>query len=176
MKLLQKNFWFFIGSALLPPIISFLFITINKHVVVRAEIFMPAPTPTSIPTTAPTPTIIPTATPTPTKQPKPTPTPTPFPVTAGELDSWFTKYSNEYAVDRQRLWNIAVCESRLRPQAKNGQYLGLYQFSANTWKSTRIRMNMNPDPNLRLNPEEAIRTAAFRIATGGLSAWPECSK
>lgn len=71
---------------------------------------------------------------------------------------------------------MAVCESNLKPHAKNGDYGGLYQFSARTWKSTRQAMNLDTDPNLRFNPEEAIKTAAFKISTSGLSAWPNCNK
>jgi hypothetical protein len=71
---------------------------------------------------------------------------------------------------------VAVCESKLRPSAKNGDYLGLYQYSTNTWRKTRTRMNEDPDPTLRLNPEESIKTAAFTISTVGLAAWPECGK
>jgi hypothetical protein len=67
-----------------------------------------------------------------------------------------------------------VCESGLNIRATNGIYGGLYQFSANTWISTRQAMNMNTDQNLRFNAEEAIRTAAFRIATLGDRAWPNC--
>jgi len=58
----------------------------------------------------------------------------------------------------------------------NGDYGGLYQFATNTWKTTRQKMNMDPHPDLRFNPEEAIRTAAFKISTVGLSPWPNCGK
>jgi hypothetical protein len=93
-----------------------------------------------------------------------------------QLDEWFSKYSKEYSVDRQRLWNIAVCESELRPDAKNGDYGGMYQFSNNTWRSTRTRMNLPTDPSLRFHPEEAIKTAAFLLSTRGHSPWPNCSQ
>jgi hypothetical protein len=144
----------------------------------------PTPTPTLIPTNTPTP--IPTLTPTPTDTPTPkptliptptqTPTPTSVPVTSNQLDGWFTQYSNHYSIDRQKLWNIAVCESGLRPNATNGIYGGLYQFSASAWHSTRSNMNENPDPDLRFNPEEAIKTAAFKISVSGYNAWPNCGK
>jgi hypothetical protein len=71
---------------------------------------------------------------------------------------------------------MAVCESNLKPQATNGDYAGLYQFSSRTWKSTRQAMNLDNDPVLRFNPEESIKTAAFKISTSGLSAWPNCNK
>lgn len=147
-------------------------------------VITPTPTPTLVPT--PTPTPIPTATPTtkptatptpkPTTTPSPTPTPTPIPVTAAQLDEWFTKYSNHYSIDRQKFWNIAVCESGLRPSATNGIYGGLFQFSPATWKSTRAAMQMDPNPDLRFNAEEAIKTAAFKTSVSGLASWPNCGK
>lgn len=156
--------------------------------------FLQHPTPTTIPT--PTPTMVfspsPTNSPTPTETatPKPTaiptsiltptltstPTPTQTPATSAQLDEWFTTYSNHYSIDREKLRLVAICESNIRPQATNGDYAGLYQFSTHTWKSTRNAMGMDPDPSLRFNPEEAIRTAAFKISTVGLSPWPNCGK
>lgn len=128
----------------------------------------PTFTPTPKPTNTPTPSLTPT--------PSPTPLPTVVPVTSNQLDEWFTTYSNHYGVDRQKLWNVAVCESHLRPSATNGDYGGLYQFSTNTWISTRRAMNLDTNPTLRFNPEEAIRTASFKISTVGLSPWPNCGK
>ncbi len=139
-------------------------------------VITPTPTPTIIST--PTPTIIPTPTPYPTATPTPSPTPapTPIPVTASQLDEWFTKYSNHYSIDRQKFWNIAVCESGLRPSAINGIYGGLFQFSPATWKTTRTTMQMDPNPDLRFNAEEAIKTAAFKTSVSGLGSWPNCGK
>jgi hypothetical protein len=58
----------------------------------------------------------------------------------------------------------------------NGVYGGLFQFSSSTWISTRQAMNLDTNTELRFNPEEAIRTAAFKISTMGLSPWPNCGK
>lgn len=124
----------------------------------------PTPSPTPTPTNTPTPTIT------------PSPTPTPFPVTSQQLDEWFTNSANHYSVDRSLLWRIAVCETGLRPNATNWIYGGLFQFSPNTWKANRGLMGMDSDPDLRFNPEEAIRTAAFVLSTRGAGAWPNCSK
>lgn len=138
------------------------------------------PTVTVTNTPIPTSTPIPSPTPTPTLTPKPsstpTPTITPIPVTNQQLDSWFTKYSNYYSVERDRLWSIAVCESKLNPNAKSGDYAGLFQFAQSTWQITRKLINLDPNPDLRFNPEEAIKTAAFKISTGGLSSWKNCVK
>ncbi len=92
------------------------------------------------------------------------------------LDQLFDKYSVEYKVDKEKLKNIAHCESRFSSSAVNGIYAGLYQFSASTWQKTRKAMGLDQNPELRFNPEEAIKTAAFKIANGGISAWPICGK
>jgi len=159
---------------------------------IAAAIFMgtgvtPAPTPVVLSQseimhifTTPSPTLTPTLTPTPrpTSTPKPTqtPSPTPIPVSAGQLDGWFSNYANYYGIDRQKFWLTAVCESKLRVNAVNRDYAGLFQFSANTWRSVRSRMGLDPDPSLRFNPEESIRTAAYKIARDGYAAWPNCGK
>jgi hypothetical protein len=161
METLFHRFLAFVGSIVTP-------VALTLHVIA------PTPTPTLIPTPTPTPSATPTQKPTAT--PSPTPKPTPIPVTAAQLDEWFTKYSNHYSIDRQKFWNIAVCESGLRPSATNGIYGGLFQFSPATWKTTRAAMQMDTNPDLRFNAEEAIKTAAFKTSVAGLASWPNCGK
>lgn len=183
-------------------LVSFGFFTSIFHTVANAEgspgIFAPllvkAPTPT--PTEVPTPTPSPTATPTPTEAPTPTPTeiptptptaiptdtptPTPAPVQATQpsgtdLDLWFTKYAEQYHIDRALLHKIAQCESGFNTNANYADmYLGMYQFGEQTWISTRTAMGQDPSPALRTNAEEAIKTAAYKISQGGAGAWPNC--
>lgn len=114
--------------------------------------------------------------PTPTRKPTLSPTPTRVVYKSSDFDEWFTKYSQKESIDRNLLRRIAVCESGLNPRAVNGIYGGLFQFSTGTWISNRRAMNMDTNPELRFHPEEAIRTAAFRIATVGIHAWPNCHK
>ena len=122
----------------------------------------------------------PSPTPTPTPRPTPVPTPAPFPsfvpVTGSELDDWFTKYASSHQIDRELLHKIAVCESYLNPLAQNGIYAGMYQYSPAAWKSTRFEMQVDTDPDLRFNPEEAIKTTAFHLEHHGATAWPHCGK
>jgi len=134
----------------------------------------PTETPTSTETITPSPK--PTITPTPTPNPTATPKPTAVPATSEQLEEWFEKYSSEYSVSKDKLRAIAVCESNLKTNAVNGDYAGLYQFSKNAWLSTRKAMNLESDLNLRFNPEESIKTAAFKIAGGGIGSWPNCGK
>jgi len=180
MDAFVKHLLFHIGWTVFP---ATLFVPFLQHPVqsptpTQIILILATPTATPTPTETPTPTPEPTNTPTPTVSPTPslTPTPPPPPVTSQQLDEWFTKYSNQYSIDRQKFWRVAVCESNLKPGATNGDYGGLYQFSSNTWKSTRRAMNMDPNPELRFNPEEAIKTAAFKISTAGFSLWPNCEK
>ncbi len=117
--------------------------------------------------------------PTPTLTLTPTPTVTPSPsyrFTSSQLDEWFTRFASENSVDRSTLRKIAVCESGLNPLAVNGIYGGLFQFSSSAWTNTRKQMNEDTNPGLRFNPEQAIKTAAFKIAVGGRNSWPNCGK
>lgn len=114
-------------------------------------------------------------TPIPTATPTPTPTPKPLPLTSADLEKWFSEISSQQSIDKDLLKRIAYCESNLNPRAINGDYLGLYQFSKSTWEVTRRRMNHDPNPSLRMDALESIRTAAFKIATDGRHAWPACS-
>lgn len=115
-------------------------------------------------------------TPSPTPLPTPTPLPSPAPVPGTQLDELFAKYATGYGVNQDLLKKIAACESGFNSQAANLGYGGLYQYSAGTWASTRSRMNLNGEAELRFNAEESIRTAAFQLATSGPSIWPNCAK
>ena len=120
---------------------------------------------------------MPTTTPEPTETPEPTATPTPQPTiaVATDLESLFNAYSSQYNVDKELLKKIARCESGFNPTSNNsGLYLGMFQFSARTWSAARGRMGLDPNPDLRTNPEEAIKTAAYVISTSGDGAWPNC--
>ena len=174
-------------------LLSFGFFTSVFHTAANAEgssgIFAPiltlkppSPTPTNTPTPTETPTPTPTETPTPTPTQTPTPTPTetpsPTPTTVSQpngtqLDEWFTKYANEYHIDRALLHRIAQCESGFNTNSNNnGLYVGMYQFSESTWIGTRSAMGADTNPELRTNAEESIKTAAFKISQGGAGAWP----
>lgn len=124
--------------------------------------------------------IVITETPTPTPTAKPTPrptrTPSPKPLPPSDVDGLLEKYASVHSVSKDLLKKIGWCESHLNAGSVNGIYGGMYQFAPSTWHSTRVAMNENPDPNLRFNAEEAIKTAAFKIARGGRYAWPNCGR
>lgn len=92
------------------------------------------------------------------------------------IDNMLISYANYYDVDHTLLRHIAFCESRFDPKATNSIYAGMYQFNTTTWIATRERMNADPNPELRFDAEEAIRTAAFKIGNGGVNAWKYCSR
>lgn len=95
-----------------------------------------------------------------------------------DLDALFEKYASEYGLSASVIKHIAKCESGLRPEAlsSNGLYGGLFQFVASTWSGNRKSMGLDPDPQLRFNAEEAIKTAAYKISRDGYGAWPVCGK
>ena len=119
---------------------------------------------------------IPTVTSLPSLTPTGTPMPKPTILASDELEKLFTHYSEHYAIDKENLKRIAYCESKFNAGAVNGLYGGMFQFSSRSWQVTRQRMGQDPNPNLRFNAEESIKTASFKIANGGISAWPNCSK
>jgi soluble lytic murein transglycosylase-like protein len=98
------------------------------------------------------------------------------PISPDELTAYFVTYGDAFNVDPNILRSIAHCESTFRPNAQNGPYGGLYQYLASTWSSTRNAMGLDPDPNLRYDAEEAIKTTAWKISVGGIGAWPTCGK
>lgn len=91
-----------------------------------------------------------------------------------DLDLWFEQYGQAYRVDPRTLQAIARCESGFNPGASNGPYGGLYQFHAGTWQTNRAAMGLDTNPQLRFQPEEAVKTAAFKISRDGTGAWPVC--
>jgi len=125
------------------------------------------------PTATPVP---PTDTPTPTVMPTATPTPSPAPTigTATDLETLFNKYSAQYSVSKDELKKIASCESGFNTNSDTGLYAGMFQFSASTWSSVRGLMGLDPNPDLRKDPEQAIMTTAFMLSRGEQSAWPNC--
>lgn len=75
-----------------------------------------------------------------------------------------------YQVDRGKLRRVALCESTLNPTARNGRYLGLYQFGLPLWNGTPYRWWPRTDPYA------AALAAATIIARGGAHHWPECGR
>lgn len=140
-------------------------LTMDTANIDRSLLLTPSPQPTNSPTPAPTNFVEVEST---------TAKPTTPPVAASTFDPIFSQWSSHFGVDLNLLKYIAKCESRFNPDSVGGIYGGMYQFSASTWKSTRTAMNHDPDPNLRFDPAEAIKTAAFKIANGGKMAWKNC--
>jgi len=132
----------------------------------------PTPTLTLTPIPTPTPTPRPTSTPTPRPTATPTPSPTLWPTTSYE--EYFDKYSLQYNVSKDLLKKIANCESHINPTSRSGDYGGMYQFTANTWQSTRAAMGLDTNTDLRFNAEESIKTAAYKIGNKGQDAWKNC--
>jgi len=168
----------FILVVLLTLALSFLIIMLSlprqKSQIIsplsKTKVAFPTPTPTSTPTPTPSPT------PTPMPTPTLTPNPIPIPLTSANLEDLFTKYANLYSVNKDLLKKIAACESGYNPNAKYGDYIGMFQFSSGAWINSRALMGQDGNLDLRTNAEESINTAAFKISRGEISAWPNCSK
>lgn len=95
--------------------------------------------------------------------------------TREEILNMISAYGNYYDIDVNLLRHIAFCETRYRPLATNGKHAGLYQFSPTTWQAVRGRMGLDPNPDLRFDAEQAVKTAAYKIQEGDPWAWAHCS-
>lgn len=131
---------------------------------------LPSPTPTPPPAGGPTPT------PRPKPSPKPTPTSTPSVTkySSEEIYHLIDSFSGQYGVDANVVRYIAVCESGFNPLSVNGKYAGLFQFDTLTWRTNRQTMRLDPNSALRLDAQEAIRTAVYVVSIRGGGAWPNC--
>ena len=139
----------------------------------ESVLFAPTHAPTKGPTEVPTPIF--TITPTPSTNSGPTAVPRFTSIMTSEgLEALFSKYGTEYHVDPNWLKKIAKCESNFNPNADSGLYVGMFQFAAPTWSSTRTGMGFDPNPDLRRDAEESIRTAAYMLSHGRQNAWPNC--
>lgn len=129
-----------------------------------------------------TPSPTPSPTPEPTKTPKPTPSPTPSPTpipqsvfSSEEIHGFIERFAGQYGVDPNVLRHLAVCESGFNPLATKLNYVGLFQFSPNTWIKYRQLMGEDVDIDLRLNAEEAVQTAAYAYSLNHDSIWRNCA-
>lgn len=117
----------------------------------------------------------PSITPIPTKKALPTIIIIPQPkIMPEEIHRLMERFSGQYGIDVNILRHVAVCESGFNPAALNGKYAGLYQFDKNTWIKARRLMGEDENPNLRLNAEESIQTAAYLLSLGKKYLWPNC--
>lgn len=95
-----------------------------------------------------------------------------------ELETLVERYAAQYGARKDIMLFIMKCESGYNPSAvsPSGSFAGLFQFMSSTWSSNRNAMGLDPNPALRTNAEEAIKTAAFKMGRDGYGAWPACSK
>lgn len=172
---MQKQKLIFISLSLLSISLVILYAWFSRR---QNDVFSPIPDQTHANVLGITPTITPLATPnpTPTSTPAPKiPKPTPIIIVPTSLEILFTKYNQDYAIDKGFLVQIAYCESRFDPSANNGKYAGLFQFSETLWTQTRSLMGQSQDLSLRFDAEEAIKTAAFMLSQNHPEIWPNCA-
>lgn len=93
-----------------------------------------------------------------------------------EIKEMFEAWGNYYGANPRLLAHIAYCESGYNPYARNRIYGGMFQFNVTTWAAERERMGLDPNPALRYNAEEAVKTAAHKLASGDVNAWPYCGR
>lgn len=94
------------------------------------------------------------------------------------IEGKIRRIAHMYGVNQELALRISQCENgshqldRKNYDWPNTTASGLYQFTNPTWVQTRRQMG-EPDDNLTLKHTdiEHIRTAMWKIANGGLSAW-----
>ncbi|MEJ2441741.1 MAG: transglycosylase SLT domain-containing protein, partial [Patescibacteria group bacterium] len=94
---------------------------------------------------------------------------------AEEIHGFIERFAGQYGVDPNVLRHLAVCESGFNPLAVKLNYVGLFQFSPNTWIKYRQLMGEDIDISLRANAEEAVQTAAYVLSLGQTYIWPNCA-
>jgi hypothetical protein len=78
--------------------------------------------------------------------------------------------SATYGVSYARMRSVALCESGLRPHAKGGPYVGLFQFGAPLWRAT-------PYGSFdRADPYASALAGAWAFGRGMASHWPVCGR
>lgn len=111
-------------------------------------------------------------------QPKPESASIKIQIASSDIFQLIHKYALEFGGRADIMITIANCESGMKPEAlsASGTYAGLYQFNSSTWASNRKALGLDPNPDLRFQAEEAIKTAAFKMGRDGYGAWPACSE
>lgn len=92
-----------------------------------------------------------------------------------EVEIIIEKWAGEYGVNPEIMKKIARCESGFASGAINGTYGGIFQFSETTWVSTRTAMGEDANLELRFDAQEAVKTAAWKMARDGTGAWKNCA-
>lgn len=153
-------------------------VVLAEQTTLPTSIDSPTPTPTLKPVITqkptPSPTPMQTQTPEPTSTVVPSPTATPDVWSPPDLEPIFARFAGQYGIDKNLIERIANCESHFNSNAKNGDYLGMFQFSTSTWINMRNEIGFDSNPDLRLNSEESIRTAAYLVSKRGSDPWPSC--
>ena len=75
-----------------------------------------------------------------------------------------------YGVSEDKLRRVAKCESTLNPKARNGQYVGLFQFGMPLWRATPYGKFSRTDPHA------AALAAAWAFSKGMSRHWPVCGR
>lgn len=85
------------------------------------------------------------------------------------------EYLYVHARNAAKIDRIIVCESGWKADAKNptSSATGLGQFLDSTWISTRLRMGLDPDLALRLDPMVHLETLIWLYEHDGERHWLE---
>lgn len=89
---------------------------------------------------------------------------------SGGVESVIRSAAAEFGVSGDRMVRVARCESTLNPNAKNGKFGGLFQFSDTTFNWFASMSGLGGS---KWNASDASRMASWAFANGYASHW-EC--
>jgi len=94
-----------------------------------------------------------------------------------ELIHYINHFAKEYGVSARYLVCLVREESRFNPNVigDGGKAHGVAQWHLASWRFMREKMGLSTD-DLRLCPEESIRTMAFAVANGYSRWWTVANK
>lgn len=105
--------------------------------------------------------------------PRPAPRRAPRPrraPTSDRVDHALAVAAATYGVPEAKLRRVATCESTLNPKARNGRYVGLFQFGLPLWRATPYGRFPRTDPYA------AALAAAWAFKRGMARHWPVCGR
>lgn len=93
-------------------------------------------------------------------------------VPEGDYYSQIQYWCSHYGCNSKTLYNRMMCESTGKANARNGIYVGLYQYGAKTFYAYAARTAIvNPNIN---NPTHQIQLATYMDSIGESYHWPNC--
>jgi len=87
----------------------------------------------------------------------------------GDIGTYIIQKCGQYGCNSDQLMRVMYCESGGRPNARNGQYLGLFQFHPKTFSANASRIGLGYADIW--NPYHQIEVATWMFSIGQAGQW-----